>query len=209
MTYTDEDRLIALAGVFQTAALVRDIARTGQYDSACVETSLSSLFIFDASSVPIVFGGSHNIRYGLKILHTQLQTPQQRDIEIAQYVVALIHLADKLAQNEASLQAIANALDILNTNKKNFAWSISTLSAQLADIYQKHISAIQPQIIVRGEPGYLQSSDNAMLIRSLLFAGIRAAILWRQCGGKKRHLLFSRRKVAFLAKSLLDGFDAA
>ena len=84
---------------------------------------------------------------------------------------------------------------------------VEHVAKQLAEIYQTHISTMQPKIMVRGDPSYLRSNDHAMLIRSLLFAGIRAAILWRQCGGKKRHLLFSRRNVAATAKALLDSLN--
>jgi high frequency lysogenization protein len=38
----------------------------------------------------------------------------------------------------------------------------------------------------------------------MLLSGIRAAVLWRQCGGKKLQLLFSRRRIAVLAREVLE-----
>jgi high frequency lysogenization protein len=40
------------------------------------------------------------------------------------------------------------------------------------------------------------------MIRASLLAGIRAAILWRQTGGKRWQLLLNRKKIAQLANQL-------
>jgi high frequency lysogenization protein len=45
---------------------------------------------------------------------------------------------------------------------------------------------------VTGNPTYLQNTATADKVRALLLAGIRAAILWRQVGGQRWHLLFKR-----------------
>jgi high frequency lysogenization protein len=42
---------------------------------------------------------------------------------------------------------------------------------------------------------HLQQSDNAAKIRALLLAGIRSARLWRQLGGHRWQMIFSRRKM--------------
>ena len=42
---------------------------------------------------------------------------------------------------------------------------------------------------------HLQQPNNAAKIRALLLTGIRAARLWRQLGGHRWQLLFSRRKL--------------
>ncbi|MGB5652079.1 MAG: DUF489 family protein, partial [Sedimenticolaceae bacterium] len=58
-----------------------------------------------------------------------------------------------------------------------------------------------------GEPLHLQNPDNATRIRVALLAGIRAAVLWRQAGGKKWHLLLHRRAIASRARELVDSND--
>ena len=47
-----------------------------------------------------------------------------------------------------------------------------------------------------GSAVYLQQSAVAARIRCMLFSAIRNAFLWRQLGGKRRHLLLQRK--AFL-----------
>jgi high frequency lysogenization protein len=45
--------------------------------------------------------------------------------------------------------------------------------------------------------------DNAAKIRALLLAGIRAALLWRQAGGDRWKLIFSRSAMQKEAQQLL------
>lgn len=203
MKYSDRDRVSALAGVYQATQLVRDIARTGQSANDVLRASLNSLFVFEPDSVVGVFGGITGVEKGLRTLVTQLEEPQQRDLEIARYVVALIHLADKL-RNSGALDVIGKELVSLHGRIREFDLPRPTRIAQVERIYQEHVSTQQPQIMVRGEPLYLQNTELAAQIRGMLLAGIRAAVLWRQCGGKKWQLIFSRGRIASTARELLD-----
>ena len=65
----------------------------------------------------------------------------------------------------------------------------------VADLYGDTISNIQPRIMVRGKPEILRQSANTHKVRALLFAGIRAAHLWRQHKGGHFRLLFGRKKL--------------
>jgi len=57
--------------------------------------------------------------------------------------------------------------------------------------------------MVRGAELYLQNPDNQNRIRALLLGGVRAAMLWRQVGGKRRHILFNQRQIAAEARAYL------
>ena len=78
-----------------------------------------------------------------------------------------------------------------------------TLLASLASIYSDVISPIGSRIQVAGEPDILKNQLNQHKIRALLLAGIRSAVLWRQVGGKRRNILFSRSKILETAQALL------
>jgi high frequency lysogenization protein len=65
--------------------------------------------------------------------------------------------------------------------------------ATLAGCYQQTISTLQPRIMVHGEASLLADPDNQQRIRTLLLAAIRAAVLWRQCGGGRLTLLLRRK----------------
>jgi high frequency lysogenization protein len=205
--YSVTDRVTALGGIFQAARLARDIARTGVCDAGAFEASRESLFEFEPDSVAAVFGGNQGVKYGLRTLHTQLEKPQQRDLEIARYVVSLLNLADRLRAKPESMRNLYDELSALARKRDQFELGDSVQHEQLARIYQDGISVLGPRIMIRGEPLHLQNPDNATRIRVALLAGIRAAVLWRQAGGKKWQLLLRRRAIATSARELVDSFD--
>lgn len=206
--YSVTDRVTALGGIFQAARLARDIARTGVCDAGAFEASRESLFEFEPDSVAAVFGGRQGVRCGLRTLHTQLEKPQQRDLEIARYVISLLNLADRLRANSDSMGNLYDELSALARKRGQFELGDSVQHEQLARIYQDVISVLGPRIMVRGEPLHLQNPDNATRIRVALLAGIRATVLWRQAGGKKWRLLLRRRAIAASARQLINSFDS-
>jgi high frequency lysogenization protein len=206
--YTDADRTMALAGVFQAACLARDSARQGSCDGAAFAASRDSLFNFDPGSVAEVFGGMAGVARGLHCLLRQIDQPQQRDLEVSRYVVSLLHLSDLLRRTPQNNEALGEELAALARRHKHFALGDGILNEQLAEIYQSRISGLGPRIMVRGEPLHLQNPDNAARVRVALLAGIRAAVLWRQAGGKKWHFLLRRRRTALAARELLDRIGA-
>jgi high frequency lysogenization protein len=50
----------------------------------------------------------------------------------------------------------------------------------------------------------LENPDNQNLIRALLLAAIRAAVLWRQCGGRRLSLFLRRSALLEAASGLLE-----
>jgi high frequency lysogenization protein len=205
--YSETDRIIALGGIFQGAHMAREIARTGVCDAQAFRASREALFDFEPESVAAVFGGAKGVVDGLRTMIKQLDRPDQRDLEIARYVISLLNLADRLMRSDRSMQVLYDELSALVQKRGHFELGESTQNEQLAQIYQDSISALGPRIMIRGEPLHLQNPDNATRIRVALLAGIRAAVLWRQAGGKKWHLLLYRRAIASRARELVDSID--
>ena len=196
-----------MAGIFQAARLARDIARSGVCDAQAFEASRESLFEFDPDSVAAVFGGTPGVAYGLRTLFSQLERPQQRDLEIARYVISLLNLAGRLLAKPDSMHGLYDELSALDRKRAQFELGDAVQHEQLAQVYQDHISVLGPRIMIKGEPLHLQNPDNATRIRVALLGGIRAAVLWRQAGGKKWHLLLRRRAIAATARELVDSID--
>ncbi len=207
-TFSNADRIIALSGVFQAARLARDIARSGVCDAAAFEASRETLFDFEPESVASIFGGLRGAAHGLRTLNHQLERPSERDYEIARYVVALLHLADRLMRSGDDMQDLHDDLTALERRRSHFELGDSTQNEQLAEIYQERISVLGPRIMIGGEPLHLQNPDNAARIRVALLAGIRAAVLWRQAGGRKWQLLLRRRALGRTSRELIDTLDA-
>lgn len=202
--YTEQDRTLALGGLFQAARMARDIARNGICDATAFEASRDSLFAFDAETVADVYGGSEAVAHGLRSLVRQVDGTDKRDLEISRYVVALLHLADRLLKDPKGMQGLHEDLNALLRRSTQFELGQSTVHEQLAEIYQSRISDLGPRIMIRGEPLHLQNPDNAAKIRVALLAGIRSAVLWRQAGGRKWQLMLRRRAIASTARDLVD-----
>jgi high frequency lysogenization protein len=203
MSYTDSDRVLALAGVFQAAQLTAEAARLGQTDSAALNACVHSLYEFNPDSVAEVFDGVAGVEMGLRGLVRQLDEPEKRDLEITRYVISLLQHERRLHHEPERLTAIGRELEELGDRRAQFGFETGTHLAQLAEIYQRHISPLSPPILVKGEALHLQNPDLAARIRTALLAGIRAAMLWRQCGGRRWQMLFLRRRLAHTGRALL------
>jgi len=205
----ESDRALALAGVFQAALLTRQAARDGRFDQDAATASLDSVFRIDAESVPAVFGGPAGVAAGLRELVAQLGHPSRQRLEVARYAFSLLQLERKLAAEPRRLETIGNGLRITATRLPELAVTDPEVINSLADIYREQISTLTPRIMVQGDPSLLQRSETGARIRAFLLAGIRAARLWRQCGGRRWHLFLRRRALIDAARRALQAAEAA
>ena len=208
MAYTDQDRIIALAGIYQAVWCAQGIARRGMADSDAMTASIGSIFHTDSEDVPSVFGDARGVAPGLRQFITQLQGGNGREIDLTRYVIALLQLERKLAGDNTMLGRIGEGIESARARMEHFHLLHGNILAQLADIYSQTISTLHPRIMVRGEVLHLQNPDNANKIRALLLAGIRAARLWHQVGGRRRHILLRRKSMLESAKALLNEIGA-
>ena len=204
MNYQDGDRTIALSGIYQAASLVQQVARRGLASTDSITANIHSLFQLDANSVADVYGGVDGIAPGLRLTHRQLSGAEARDDELTRYLLGLIQLERKLSNHRDRLEKIRSGITETAARLIHFPATHSNILGALADIYAENISTLKPRIMVSGEPVYLQNNDNVNRIRALLLSGVRAAMLWRQTGGRRRQLLFSRKSYIESCKGLLD-----
>ena len=199
-----EQQTIALAGVYQAAALVDNLARSGQADPVAMEKSLYSVFQTDADSTTDIFSGLDGVRYGLQKLQQQLTLPVREQIGTTRYSISVLLLAGKLLKDSKRLNRISEGIKTAAAKLDLYDYTHSNQIAALADIYSGAISDLSPRIMVQGDPLHLQNPVTQNRIRALLLAGIRAAILWRQLGGSRLQLLFKRKLLVKTAKQLLN-----
>lgn len=200
---SDRERCIALAGVFQAASLAAKIAEHGIVNSQSLEASIHSLFKIDADSVDSVYGGLAGVEAGLRLIQQQLGEKRTDNVLVTQYVIALLHLERKLNKNPSMQQQIREGIRTAEGRIAHFHLLHANIIAQLADIYSQSISTLKPRIMVKGDPMHLQNPESVNRIRALLLAGIRSAMLWRQCGGGKLQIILGRKKIAEQARRLL------
>jgi high frequency lysogenization protein len=208
MAYSDEERLTALAGVYQAAWCAQAVARRGMADSAAMEACIYGVFQTDAPSVAAVFGGTARVAPGLRQIVQQLKGTGTRDIELTRYVVALLQLERKLDGDASLLPRIAEGIEQARGRLSHYPLLHQNILAQLAEIYRGTVSTLQPRIMVRGEALHLRNPDNANRVRALLLAGVRSARLWFQVGGRRTQLLLGRRRLLRVAEDLLQQIES-
>lgn len=203
------DRCLALAGICQAAAEVRRIGRDGNAGSAALETTLRSLFIFDADSVADIYGGAVSVEAGLRALRNFLTQERDRSsVEITRYALGLVALERKVTTASGVMDAIHhNLLELVEAELHRPPFQAAAVH-RIAGIYVRHVSPAGPRIMVQGDPSYLKADDNPERIRALLLGGLRSAVLWRQLGGSRLSLMFGRRALVNATDQILTTITA-
>jgi high frequency lysogenization protein len=199
-----ETRVLALAGVFQAVSLVRAIAREGDCDNEPLEASLASVFKLESDSAADVFGGNVGVRLGLRVLIEQVEG-NDRDLPLFHMLVNVLKLERSLARNPEINRRLGEGLQGMQRQLQHFPATHPTIVARLADLYAANLSSLKPRITVVGNPLYLQQPAQAERVRALLLAALRAAVLWHQLGGRRRHLLFRPQREVMIARGMLTG----
>jgi high frequency lysogenization protein len=197
-----EERVIALAGMFQAIALVRAVALRGGADVSAMQPTIASIFKIDSDSPADVFGGIGNLRLGLETLIAQLDD-SKRDFAMTRIAIAVLRLQRKLKSRPRMLASLREGIDRVAAQTTGMPPTDAIVSARLAKLYAETISHLQPRVLVEGNPQFLSQENPAAQIRALLLGAIRAAVLWQQLGGTQWRLLFRRRQYAMMARGLL------
>ncbi|MFV9681386.1 high frequency lysogenization protein HflD [Pseudomonas sp. NY15367] len=198
-----QEQLVALGAVFEAAVLADKIARTGQVSEASMGCMLGSLLVRDPKTTLDVYGGDDlNLRDGYRALISSLErNPSALQREPLRYSLAMIGLERQLDKRSDMLQVMGSRLDQIQQQVEHFGLMHDNVIAACGGLYQDTISTFRQRIQVHGDMRFLQQPSNAAKIRALLLAGIRSARLWRQLGGHRWQLVFSRGK---LLKALYD-----
>ena len=200
-----QEQLIALGAVFEAAFLVDKIAKSGQVSEAPLGCMLGSLLVRDPQNTLEVYGGDDlNLRDGYRALVSALERdPSTLQRDSLRYALALLGLERKLAKRDDMLQIMGSRLDQIQQQVQHFGLVHDNVIAACGGLYQDTLSTFSQRIQVQGDMRHLQQPSNAAKIRALLLTGIRAARLWRQLGGHRWQLVFSRRKLLNELRPLL------
>lgn len=205
MEASNRNRSLAMAAMFQAAALVKDIAWQGRFDQERIKPLISSLFAFEADDIETIYGGLSGLDRGLRLMVEQIEAQAaQVDAELSRYLICILHLQRKLMKNKDMIQDLREGIEQAKLQSESFGLSHENIVARLGETYQNTISQLGPRIIVQGNQVHLGNPHNAAMIRSLLLAGIRAAVLWQQAGGSRWRLLIGRKAMVDEARRLLD-----
>lgn len=199
-----ESRTLAFAGVFRAASLVNTLANEGTISDDDLRISIESIFETDPNNVIQVFGKVENLSVGFTTMLNQLgKDSQNRNIDIARYVVGMLFLERRLMKNPEILETLSTGIELATRQSEHFSITHENVVANLADLYSRTISELGPRIMVNGEQSHLETTATSNKIRTVLLAGIRSAVLWQQLGGRRWHVIFNRGKYLKSAQSFL------
>jgi high frequency lysogenization protein len=190
-----ENQTIALAGLFQAAHLVDQMANSGKLSATAFDCSFESLFKFEAETTLEIYDDVANLELGFSAMIKYLGGENKESGKnIAYYVLTMLKLSTLLLANDSLAEKLQRSLLDIKVSAREFELKRESIIARIDGLYQDKISNLEPRIMVRGDQMHLQNSSNAAKVRTLLLAGIRAAVLWNQLGGSKWKLVMSRRK---------------
>lgn len=200
----DTDRALALAGVFNAAVLVDEVAFRGEPDNATLDAALAPLFRFDAPDTAAVFGGVAHLKRGLAALAKSLGQARGEHEELTvRYALGLLHFERLYSADPAMQRELKTLLRRAQLQADAGGAAGEPVVTTLAEGWSKTLGQIRPRILVNGEPARLREARNVALIRALLLAGLRSAVLWHQVGGSRWSLLFGRGALRREAERLL------
>ncbi|MBU2892329.1 high frequency lysogenization protein HflD [Colwellia sp. D2M02] len=202
-----KDKIITFAAICQVAYHVQQVSKKGYISDDDFSVLLQSLIETSPENTLAVYGNDlMNLKKGLSLLVNYLGSDSannQKDPEFTRYVISLINLERRLAKQPKQLDNLGERINATQRQLEHYDLTSETLIASFASIYSDVISPLGQKIQVTGEPQILKQTVNQYKIRALLLAGIRAAVLWRQVGGKRRQILFNRKKMVETAQTLL------
>lgn len=195
--------MIALAAVAQNCLLVDQLARTGTVPTEQLRAAMELLLAQDSTSATALLQGAGNVRAGGEFLE-QLLGGERRALSpnVLRYAVNVLYLQRRLQRDAANRTRVYAGIARAARQAELFSPTHENVLTNLAQIYQDTLGRYQLRIQVRGESGYLQQTAVAARVRCLLFAAIRAAVLWQQLGGRRWQLFLYRRRHLELLKDL-------
>jgi high frequency lysogenization protein len=193
MSFSVDDRVLALAGIAQALQQVRRIAETGHSEASVVRTAVDSVFRIDADSPQAIYGSAANVAPGLRLLHNYFRNQGQDEI-LPRLALAVLQLERRFVREHAVVEQVSQGIARAQRQSLELGDSAHPdVLAALGGLYADTISHLKPRVMVQGNPHYLGQAGVVAEIRALLLAAVRSAVLWRQTGGQYWDFLISRK----------------
>ncbi|KGD65898.1 putative lysogenization regulator [Alcanivorax nanhaiticus] len=200
----EQQQVLALAAVFQAAQLGDDLALRGDCDPRALRALIEGVMALDADNFDAIYPQPQFLREGLALLELSLnRNSGGASLRPLNYGLSLLHLASKLRKSEETTNILRHRLMALKGQQAHFSdLADDAFCHRLASIYVDTLGSFRFRIQVKGEPAHLQDEDKAARIRTLFLAGVRAAFLWQQLGGRRWHILFKRKQILSVLESI-------
>ena len=201
-----EEQTLALAGIAQSAFLVHQLAHHGLAAQDKFSTMINSLFVTHPKTTEEVYGNAGKLQLGLQVLQESLAGSSSifSHAEVMRYQMSLLFLEYQLSRKPQLMNEISKGLDKIKTLYPDVHLAEDSHAIRdISRLYLSTLSTLSFRIKVRGDMNHLKNDHIACKVRAALFAGIRSAVLWRQVGGKRWHLVLRRKHLANTIEPLL------
>lgn len=207
---------LALAALFQSAAQIQRVARTGSVDEHTIAPLMRALVITDPDAIEDIYDPKR-LESGLNQLLTSLypkEAAQPKNAELIKIAFSILGLVSNLEKQDMIYSQLDREVDSLRSNvllmhpdyeteEDNILMDYDVIKLY-SGIYSNLISPNFPKLIIYGEEHYLRRTELQEMIRALLLSGIRASILWHQVGGKRYSLMFRYKDIIECARNVLN-----
>jgi len=188
---------MALTALFQIAHMLKEIAWNGTPRNKKSLSIMTQSVL--TSSIDDVFNSYQeldDLQVGLDALASSFKISKKvEDKDIARYALSFIHLERKLAKDQDRLDRIASGLERVRKLIKIHPCTHEAIMANLASIYTDNISTLKFQLHISGRSVYINDASSSNVLRTLILAGVRAAVLWHQLGGRRWHLMINKDSI--------------
>ena len=205
----------ALAALFLCCAQIQRIATTGYMDEAAAACVIRSLLVTNPDTIADIYDAAA-LRPGYQAIVDCLGRTSLRSLEC----VEVTKSAFKVMELESQLERSGKFFDELGAKIDSLHDSITAecpgflegsasdalnprYIKMFADTSSSIISPHFSKLIICGQEECLRRTENQERIRALLLAAVRAVVLWRQLGGKRRFLVFRRGAIVKCAQQHL------
>lgn len=199
------NQVLALAGVFQAASLVEQLARHGTIDNDAMALCIRSVLNLNPASVEAIYDGKAGVHTGLTVLRDVLSKRGQGvSPEVLRYAMGILHAQRKLYARDDLMQTLSQSLTRAVEQYRYFDDPLhESVIGAVANCYQESVSRLNFRIRVMGNPTYLQNPRTADQVRALLLFGVRSAHLWQQQGGRRWQILLRRNRIHSTVQTML------
>jgi len=168
-----------------------------------MKASANSVFSVDTSNLAEIYPDVSELKLGLQNLISIFNDGKTHTkSRVVRYTFAIIQLQLILEKDPDMLTQIHEKLRTENEQATDTVESFLNRCFRAAEIYSTTLSKLRFKIYITGNREFINENNNEKIIRAMLLAGVRAAFLWHQFGGRRWKLFFQRRKMVEVARNL-------
>ena len=131
-----ENQTLALAGMFQCAVLIEQLAYKGEVNQAAFDCSVDSLFAFEAENTLDIFGDVFGLSRGMQALTNHLSgRGQATGKNLAYYIMSMMKVSANLLKDEAMANRLQSELQTIQQQSIDFEMSRNSTINKIDGLY--------------------------------------------------------------------------